>query len=91
MKERVTSPTFVYMHVHALKGKKGPKRLVHVDAYRGDAKSLRGIGLEDELGDADATVVIEWADRAEEILPEGTIVIRFRHAGGDAREIELGS
>lgn len=88
VKERVTSPTFVYMHVHELK-RKAPKRLVHVDAYRGDAKTLLGIGLDEYLGDPEATVLIEWADRAEELLPDGTIRVRFRHAGGDARIIEV--
>ena len=90
VEERVTSPTFVYMHVHELKNKT-LKRLVHVDAYRGDAKTLLGIGLDEYLGDPETTVVIEWADRAEEILPAGTIFVRFLHAGGDVREIRLES
>jgi len=90
IRERVTSPTFVYMHVHPVRGQRSDVRtLVHVDAYRGDAETLRGIGLEDYLGAPGTVTVIEWADRAKELLPKKTIRVRFRHAGGDTRIISI--
>ena len=88
VKERVTSPTFVYFHEHRLK--KGPiKTLVHADAYRADARTLRGIGLEEYFGDPGTVVLIEWADRAKEIMPRDALRIRFVHLKGDRRRIEL--
>ena len=86
--ERLTSPTFVYMHTHPIK--EGPVRmLVHVDAYRIDGPGLRGIGLEEFMGAPGIVTVIEWAERARELLPEDAIEVTFSHLGGDKRRIEI--
>ena len=88
VRERMTSPTFVYMHTHPLTD--GPIRMfVHVDAYRIDAEGLRGIGLEEFLGAPGIVTVIEWADKAAELLPEKRIEIHFTHLGGDKRGIDI--
>jgi tRNA threonylcarbamoyladenosine biosynthesis protein TsaE len=54
----VQSPTFTLVREH--QGRRG--RLLHLDLYRLDAADLPGLGL-DEILDADAVVVIEWAER----------------------------
>jgi tRNA threonylcarbamoyladenosine biosynthesis protein TsaE len=88
VRERMTSPTFVYFHEHRLKN--GPVRtFIHADAYRTDAKGLRGIGIDEYFDDPSAVTVIEWADRAKSILPKGAKIIRFRHLGGDRRSLTL--
>lgn len=86
VKQMINSPTFVFMKVYELPKakasdkKKTIKRLVHVDAYRAaDARTLRAIGLEDYIGDAETVVVIEWAERVKEILPAKIIHISFEH------------
>ena len=84
VKERVTSPTFVYMHVHKTTG---DFLFVHVDAYRGDADTLREIGLHEYLADPHAVVVIEWADKVEELLPEDAIRLEFTHVEGGVRSV----
>ncbi len=94
--ERVTSPTFVYMHVHRLEKSKDkiqkPKVevLVHADAYRVDATALRDIGIEDYFNNPRIVVVIEWADKVKSLLPKDAIFIRFKHLGGDKRRITVG-
>jgi tRNA threonylcarbamoyladenosine biosynthesis protein TsaE len=86
VRERMTSPTFVYFHEHRLK--KGPIRtFVHADAYRTDSAGLRGIGIEEYFSDPRAVTVIEWADRVKSLLPKGARLIRLRHLGGDRRSV----
>jgi tRNA threonylcarbamoyladenosine biosynthesis protein TsaE len=89
VKERVQSPTFIFMHEHRLKRKGGPAYFVHADAYRGGIAELRSIGLEEYFGRPDAIVLVEWADRVKGMLPKKRIVVRLRHRGGDRRDVTL--
>lgn len=84
IKERITSPTFVYMHVH-----KTTRELlfVHVDAYRGDAGTLQEIGLGEYLADPHTVVVIEWANKVKELLPDDVIHLEFAHAEDGVRSV----
>jgi tRNA threonylcarbamoyladenosine biosynthesis protein TsaE len=66
----VNSPTFVLMNEHV-----GRLRLFHVDAYRlGDPEEALAAGLLDER-EADGVLVVEWADRLEELLPDDRLDI----------------
>jgi tRNA threonylcarbamoyladenosine biosynthesis protein TsaE len=82
----VTSPTFTLINEYDLPG---GGRLYHVDVYRlHDAvPEAIALGLED-LFDA-GVVVIEWADRIADILPEERSDVHFEHAGEDARQITI--
>ena len=97
VRERVSSPTFVLMHEHHLaestvNGQRSTVRaLVHADAYRADAAQFRNIGIEEYFGAPGTVVLIEWADRVEALLPKKRLTIRFRHLGGDRREIVVPS
>jgi tRNA threonylcarbamoyladenosine biosynthesis protein TsaE len=88
VEERLTSPTFVYMHTHPLKKKK-IRMFVHADAYRVDAEALRGIGIQEFMGAPGIVTAIEWADRVKSLLPPDAIYVRFKHLGGDRREIDI--
>lgn len=80
----VTSPTFVLIAEHA-----GRLPLHHVDLYRTERlEEVRALGLDELLG-GDGVTVIEWAERAEALLPGGTVRIRITGAGDEPREIEL--
>ncbi|HTK60340.1 MAG TPA: tRNA (adenosine(37)-N6)-threonylcarbamoyltransferase complex ATPase subunit type 1 TsaE [Candidatus Baltobacteraceae bacterium] len=89
VKERVQSPTFIFMHEHRLKRKSGPTYFVHADAYRGGIPELRNIGIEEYFGRPETVVLIEWADRVKGLLPKKRITVRLRHLGGDRRSISL--
>ena len=89
VKERVQSPTFIFMHEHRLKRKTGPSYFVHADAYRGGVAELRSIGIEEYFGRPDAIVLIEWADRVKGLLPKKRITVRLRHLGGDRRSMTV--
>lgn len=80
----VTSPTFVMIAEHV-----GRLPLYHVDLYRtASLGEIRGLGLE-ELLDGAGVTAIEWAEKAEPILPPRTIRVRIDGAGDEPRVVEL--
>ena len=87
VKKRVQSPTFILMQEYELKLRGPIKKLVHVDAYRGDEAQFKAVGLLEYFEDPHAVILIEWADRIQRILPKKLITVHFTHRGGDEREI----
>lgn len=88
VRERITSPTFTLMHVHAARGKKQIKLVAHLDAYRlGDAKAFREIGALDYLGRRDTVAFVEWAEKVRRALPRGTRWIKIELNGEDRKII----
>ncbi|MDZ4284971.1 MAG: tRNA (adenosine(37)-N6)-threonylcarbamoyltransferase complex ATPase subunit type 1 TsaE [Patescibacteria group bacterium] len=79
VRERIQSPTFIIMrsvptaHEHF-------RTLWHIDCYRLDnGAALSALGFGDVLQDQSGLVVIEWADRVRELLPEGTLWVTLMH------------
>ena len=68
----VTSPTFTLMIRHEAR-----VPLYHIDAYRlAGSKELLEIGVEEVLG-GDGLSVIEWPERAKELLPDDRLDVRI--------------
>lgn len=85
MMERVTSPTFTLVHEY-----RGDRTLYHLDLYRlTSPEQVLHLGYEDLFDPGDGLCVVEWAERAEGMLPERRVDIRLTHEGGDARRIEV--
>lgn len=77
----VTSPSFAVMHEYS-----GLIPLYHMDFYRLDnSNDVIELGLE-EYFYLDGLTVIEWSDRAVDILPKGKITIHIK-AKKDSRRI----
>lgn len=76
--ERVSSPTFALSHSY----RGGDLTLVHMDLYRlADAAEAIAAGLEEQLHDPEALVVVEWPERAPELFPPHTYWLRIRPEG----------
>ena len=64
----ITSPTYTLIGEY-----EGRMKLNHIDLYRlANSVEALGIGLEEYL-ESDGITAIEWAERAEEILPESML------------------
>lgn len=79
----VSSPTFVLVHRHELRA--ASHALYHLDLYRLDSSDeLEDIGGAELLHGRDICVV-EWAERAGDLLPDDTFRVRIESLGEDAR------
>jgi tRNA threonylcarbamoyladenosine biosynthesis protein TsaE len=79
-----TSPTFVLVNEY-----RGRLPVHHVDAYRtGSLAELMDFGLLDLMG-GDGVTLVEWADRAEPLLPARTIRVRLDGVGDEPRTIVI--
>lgn len=79
----VSSPTFVLVNVYR---RPEGQRLFHLDAYR-----LSGPAEAEDL-DLDMLIengplVIEWADRIEEVLPAGRLWVKMRYIDNEQRDL----
>jgi len=84
--DEVSSPTFTLVNAHD-----GRLRLYHLDLYRieGGAAEIYDLGLEEMLSEADAVVVIEWAERLGSFAVPGAYRVAISDLGGDERRIEI--
>lgn len=82
----VTSPTFTLVREYA--GLPGRPGLVHMDFYRLSLPAeATALGLDDYLA-GDDIVVIEWPERAAEVLPADVLTLHIG-AAGEGRRVEL--
>jgi tRNA threonylcarbamoyladenosine biosynthesis protein TsaE len=78
----ITSPTFTFVNEY-----EGRVPFYHIDLYRlKDPEELENIGFGEYLGSGGVTV-IEWAERAEEELPEERLSVYLNYVDEKSREI----
>ena len=82
IEDTIKSPTFVLMRSYS-----GRMNLHHIDLYR-IKKGEEILPFEETLMDEGITA-IEWAERAEEVLPDRRIEVKFKMLSGDSREITV--
>jgi tRNA threonylcarbamoyladenosine biosynthesis protein TsaE len=81
---KITSPTFNLINEY-------PSQipLFHMDVYRLDGiGGLEDIGFEEYLN-KDGVVVIEWAEKIREFIPEDAMIININTLDETARKIEI--
>ncbi len=84
---RGRSPTYVLVEIYG----EAP-RIVHADLYRLTRPEEFETLAIDDLAAGDSVVLVEWADRAEERLPEERLDVELRYLdpdAGEGREIRL--
>jgi len=89
LKDSITSPSFVLIKKYQLKEKNCKiENLYHIDCYHlNKSWQLQELGLEEIINDPKNLVVIEWAERVEEILPKDKTVIKFEWVDENKRKI----
>ena len=85
IREPITSPTYTLIGEY-----EGRVKLVHIDLYRlSNALAAIGIGLEEYLQEP-SIKAIEWAERAEELLPDELIHVSITNGQEEnERHIEV--
>lgn len=80
-RQEASSPTFTLVNVYD-----GPVPMYHVDFYRlSRPEEVESLGLRDYL-DGRGVLLVEWADRAMDSLPEERLEVRIRRLDDTERE-----
>jgi tRNA threonylcarbamoyladenosine biosynthesis protein TsaE len=86
--ETVQSPSFTINRVYDADG---GRRLVHYDFYRLHDAGIMANELEESVNDPNASVVIEWADAVEQVLPDDRLTITIVSPTEFSRELSITS
>ena len=89
IKNRITSPTFVFIKSYSFNLNNKLFTLYHLDLYRGQTLTdFDMLGLS-EFFSPDSIVVIEWAQKIKESLPKNRISIFFEVIDENTRSIKI--
>ncbi len=81
----VSSPTFTMVNEY-----EGTPKIYHLDLYRiVESREVMDLGYEDLFDAPDGICVIEWAERAEKLLPQKRLDITLEHAGKTTRTLRI--
>ena len=85
-REYVSSPTFAYMHEY-----KGVIPFYHMDFYRlGSSDDVLELGLDEFFYQAGITV-IEWPERAVQVIPQTHLLLQIEIIDQQQRKITMSS
>lgn len=86
--DKIISPTFVLIRQHNVPNT--DQTLHHIDLYRLEENTdIKTLGVEDLLKNQNNIVLIEWADKIKDHLPNNTIHISIEKLEGDNRKITI--
>ena len=64
--------------------------LYHIDLYRLEKPiDIKALGLEEIWNNPYNLVIIEWAEKIKEVLPEKRVEIKFEYIGKNKRKITI--
>ena len=83
VEEEVTSPTFNLMNIY-----EGICPIYHFDLYRlENTEELFDIGFYEYLDSDEGIVLVEWADKFMDEMPENAVTVKFKITDLNEREI----
>ena len=87
----ITSPTFILMRRYDIPAHDFFTELIHIDAYRlEEAIEANVLRIDELLADVHNLLVIEWAERVADMLPDDTVHMSFTHTGDETRTVAYG-
>jgi tRNA threonylcarbamoyladenosine biosynthesis protein TsaE len=90
IEERVLSPTFIVVKEFPISKKNSFSNLIHIDCYRLEkSKDLLDLGWSGMISDPSNIILVEWAEKVKDILPEDTRDIHLSFIDETTREIQL--
>ena len=93
IKRRIISPTFIIIRTYDLRPKtkdQGRKAFYHIDLYRTETTAdIRGLGIDEIIGNSNNIVAVEWAERMKDFLPKERIDIYFEYLDENRRKIKF--
>ena len=91
VQDTVSSPTFSLINEYTFLQDGKEKTIFHSDWYRlHDADDAINAGIEDMLQASGAYCIVEWPERAPELLPPGTLWVKFELLSQEERSITMG-
>lgn len=89
---RVKSPTYTLIETYEIQTPLTPlSRIAHLDLYRlADPDELHYLGFDDVV-DAHDLVMIEWAERAGELLPTPDVQVSIDYVAHGGRSVKIES
>lgn len=95
-KEPYISPTFLIMKEYIgnqepMNNKQKIKRIYHFDAYRVGSEDILDLGWEEIIADKNNVIIVEWADRIFDIIPEEAVWVEFQWISEKERKIIFNS
>ena len=91
IKDKILSPTFVILKKFKFaKGKKF-QYFFHIDCYRiQKPKELLDLSFKEIISNPHNIIVIEWAERIQNIMPKNSVWIKFEFINDRTRKITWG-
>ena len=84
--KKITSPTFTILRSYRTK----TQDVHHLDFYRlKKANQLNDIGLTELFDQPDRAILIEWVDKFPKILKQCDVVINFKFAKNNKRDVTI--
>ncbi len=93
IKRRIISPTFIIIRSYKLRIKNHELRIMnfyHIDLYRTETSDdIGGLGIDEIIGNSNNIIVVEWAEKMKDFLPEKRIDIYFKYLDENKRKITV--
>lgn len=88
IEEKIISPTFVLIRQHKIPST--DSTLYHIDLYRlEETGAYKNLGIEELINDNNNLVIIEWADKIKDYLPNDTLKISIEKTENNQRLITI--
>ena len=82
--EEVSSPTFTLINEYP-----GQVKIFHIDLYRIEPGGLDGLGIDEIFDNAEAAVIVEWAERLKDFKVPGAVRVFLEYVDEGKRRIEI--